>query len=240
MASLPPSSSTDGISLLAHASAIRRPVATLPVKNTFAGPASMIAAPTSPPPCRICTRPFGNPARSIISPTSAPVAGVSSEGFSSTALPATRAGINSVIGIANGKFQGEIIATTPCGSNSSQPDLAFSATLWCGTRSGRSQRGAWRARKSAVSSARSTSARIASARGLPVSRVTLFAMSSRRSKIMSRSLRSIAHRSFSGCPAHVFCAARPVSKIAGIALTGVAGMRATTSPVAGFTESTKS
>ena len=97
----------------AHASAIRRPVATLPVKKTFAGPASMIAAPSSPPPCRICTRPFGKPARSISSPTSAPVAGVSSEGFSSTAFPATRAGINSVIGIAKGKFQGEIIATTP-------------------------------------------------------------------------------------------------------------------------------
>src|SRR5580658_8349139 len=45
MASLPPSSRTDGINFLAQASAMRWPVETLPVKRTLSGPASMIAAP---------------------------------------------------------------------------------------------------------------------------------------------------------------------------------------------------
>ena len=82
IASLPPNSRTDGISLRAHASAIFRPVSTLPVKNTLSGAASISALPISPPPCTICTRCSGKLARAAISPISAPVHGVSSLGFS--------------------------------------------------------------------------------------------------------------------------------------------------------------
>src|SRR5580658_1119590 len=130
-----------------------------------------------------------------------------------------------------------MIATTPSGSNSSQPDFAFMARLWCGTFSGRSQRGAWRARKSAVSSARSTSAKIASTRGFPASRVTTSAISSRRAKMASRRRRSMAQRSRRGRAAQSFCALRARAKIAARSVGCVTANCALISCVAGLIES---
>src|ERR1700722_3576823 len=59
MGSLPPSSSEEGISFLAQASAMRWPVATLPEKKTLLGPAAMRAAPGPQRPWTAWTDFFG-------------------------------------------------------------------------------------------------------------------------------------------------------------------------------------
>src|SRR6185437_5872377 len=127
-------------------------------------------------------------------------------------------------------------ATMPCGSYFRMPDFALSAILWCGTRWGLSQRGARRARKFAVSSASKISEKIASASGLPVSRVRTLAISCRRAKIASRKRRSISQRSRTGVSSQSFCASRARRKISGRAWVSVAGKLAITSFVAGVIE----
>ena len=102
MASLPPSSSTEGISFLAQASATRRPVVTLPVNNTLSGKASIKAWPTSPPPWTTVTRLPGNRASMKSFSISDPHCGVKSLVFETTAFPAAMAGMIWLRGIASG------------------------------------------------------------------------------------------------------------------------------------------
>src|ERR1700722_18802130 len=130
-----------------------------------------------------------------------------------------------------------MMTMTPSGLNSSQPDFAFMARLWCGTFSGRSHFAARWKRKSAVSRARRTSAKIASTRGLPVSREMTSAILSRFLKRASRRLRSAAARDAAGWPDQVFCAARADSKIFWSCEICVAVKVALISLVAGFRES---
>ncbi len=100
-ASLPPSSSEQGTSRSAQATAMRRPVATLPVNTTPSGPASTRAAPTSPPPWTIWSTPAGRrPSKSEKS--SLPDRAAISLGFQTTALPARSAGTSVRSGIATG------------------------------------------------------------------------------------------------------------------------------------------
>ena len=116
-ASLPPSSSPAGINRAAAAAATLRPVRTLPVKTTASTPASMSAAPTSPPPCTMTTR-SGPSASCAAASINAAQRGVNSDGFMTTPLPASSAGNSVRSGMATGKFHGVIRPMTPRGTRS--------------------------------------------------------------------------------------------------------------------------
>ena len=99
--SLPPSSSTDPFSRLAHSSATFRPVSTDPVKNTFATLEATTAGPV-PGPWTTRTRPSGMPARSNTRPIFAPISGVNEAGFRITPLPAISASATPPNGMLHG------------------------------------------------------------------------------------------------------------------------------------------
>ena len=92
--SLPPSSSEQGISRRAAASATLRPVRVEPVNMTMST-SSTTAAPVAPRPVTICRTSGGRPHSRIPSAISIEVSGVISEGLSSTLLPAASAGMQS-------------------------------------------------------------------------------------------------------------------------------------------------
>ena len=135
IASFPPSSRTEGINFLAQASAIRWPVETLPVKKTFSGPASIIAAPRSPPPCSTCTSPAGNFAWRKIRATSQPHHGVSSEGFSTTALPGSQRRNHLRHGNGEGIIPRRNDGHDAAADRIPATGFRFHGELWCGTRS---------------------------------------------------------------------------------------------------------
>src|SRR5262249_53383097 len=113
--SLPPNSSTTGVSVFAAASATRLPVEMLPVNMILSTPESTNAAPVEPSPVTICNKPSSRPARLKTSPIFNAVKGVNSLGLRTTELPAINEITTSPSGVAHGKFQGEIMPTTPIG-----------------------------------------------------------------------------------------------------------------------------
>src|SRR5712692_1680906 len=112
--------------------------------------------------------------------------------------------------------------------------------LWCGTRRVRSALAAFLDQYSAESSATKISAKRASTRGLPDSRTTASANSSRDAIIRSRSLRNFAHRSWIGSFAHSHWVTRARETISGSRHAGVLSKCASTSPVAGLIEGSES
>jgi len=68
----------------------------------LSGNESTSAAPVSPPPVTICTRPSGAPAFAKMSPILRPTNGVSSDGLITTVFPAINAITTSPSGMLNG------------------------------------------------------------------------------------------------------------------------------------------
>ena len=164
---------------------------------------------------------------------------MSSEGFSNTALPATRAGITSAIGIENGKFHGEIIATTPCGSNSSQPDFSFQSDIV--VRDALGTKPARRVAREKVCGVEGEKNFCEDRFDAGLARFACddigdFVRGARRLRraVFAASRSALA----TGERPRLFARRGLFRKCRECALSGVAGIRATTSPVAGFTEST--
>jgi hypothetical protein len=91
MASLPPSSSTTGVSRSAQAAITLRPVAGDPVSATLSTPARHRAWPVVPSPVTTWSTGWSGTASAKVSARKQPTAGVSSLGLNTTALPAARA-----------------------------------------------------------------------------------------------------------------------------------------------------
>jgi hypothetical protein len=91
MASLPPSSSTTGVSRSAQAAITLRPVAGDPVKASLSTPARHRALPVAPSPVTTCSTGCSGTTSAKASARKRPTAGVSSLGLNTTALPAASA-----------------------------------------------------------------------------------------------------------------------------------------------------
>ena len=99
--SLPPSSSTTGVSVSAAAAMTRLPVRTEPVNTILSTPLRTSASPVAPPPVTTWTMsPHWSCSNS--SPMARPTVGVTSDGFSTTGLPASSAVTSGVIDRVNG------------------------------------------------------------------------------------------------------------------------------------------
>ena len=163
--SLPPSSSSTGVSRAAARSITRRPVSGEPVTHTMST-WSTRAAPVAPAPMTTCSRSRGS-TRFIASTARLTPSGASSDGFTTTALPARSAGMVSPRARLSGAFHGLMTPTTPRGLNTTRPRLPKSGSAL--TRSGRSHLGAPRTRNR-VSMQMPISSPTTSTRALPVSR----------------------------------------------------------------------
>ena len=90
-ASLPPASSTTGVSVSAQAAMTFFAVAVEPVNASLSIPDRQSAAPTSPSPCTACSTGISGTISANVSTSHCPTAGVYSLGLSTTALPAASA-----------------------------------------------------------------------------------------------------------------------------------------------------
>src|SRR5581483_1598854 len=90
-ASLPPSSSSTGVRVSAHAAMILRPVGAEPVNASLSTPARQSAAPVSPNPVTTWNTGCSGTTVANASASQTPIAGVNSLGLNTTALPAASA-----------------------------------------------------------------------------------------------------------------------------------------------------
>src|SRR3954447_23721537 len=91
IASLPPSSSSTGVSVSAQAAMILRPVGAEPVNAILSTPARQSAAPVSPKPVTTWNTGCSGTTSRNASASQTPTAGVNSLGLKTTALPAASA-----------------------------------------------------------------------------------------------------------------------------------------------------
>ncbi len=102
IASLPPHSSSTGVSCSAHCAMIRFPVRVDPVNAILSTPAVQRNAPTSPLPWTICATGCSGTTSANVSTRNCPTAGVYSLGLKTTAFPAARAYATEPIGVKIG------------------------------------------------------------------------------------------------------------------------------------------
>src|SRR5207237_477691 len=101
-ASLPPPSMSTGVSVSAQAAITNLAVAVEPVNAILSVRARQSAAPTSPPPCRICSTGCSGTTSAKRSTSHCPTAGVYWLGLNTTALPAASAYPIEPIGVRTG------------------------------------------------------------------------------------------------------------------------------------------
>src|SRR6185312_906909 len=120
-ASLPPSSSSTGVSRAAAAAITARPVATPPVRDTTSMPGCVTSAcPNSTPgPESMLTTPGGNAAANA-APNFSGVSGHVGGTLSTAVLPADSAEANFIIVTESGQLNGSTSAATPYGSRCSR------------------------------------------------------------------------------------------------------------------------
>ena len=102
IASLPPASSSTGVSDSAQAAITFLAVAVEPVKATLSTPERHSAAPTSPRPCTAVNTGCSGTTSANRSTSHCPTAGVYSLGLNTTALPAASAYAAEPIGVKTG------------------------------------------------------------------------------------------------------------------------------------------
>src|SRR3954466_3607623 len=102
IASLPPSSSTTGVSVSAQAAMILRPVGADPVNASLSTPAGHRAAPVPPNPVTTWKTGCSGTTSANASASHTPTAGVYSLGLKTTALPAASAYAIEPIGVNSG------------------------------------------------------------------------------------------------------------------------------------------
>ena len=232
--SLPPSSRNAGTNRSPARAPTKRPVATLPVKQT-ASTASTTALPVSGPPRTQSNTAATSGTVRTASMRGSTNRGVCSLGLQSTAQPAARAGTASISISSSGKFQGEMTPTSPSGTARCSNRTLGTDSDTPAERSARSS-GAFLPQWSMRRRAPSISASDRSRR--PVSFARAATISARRSRKAPHHLSRAAMRSPGGRAAHSTCAPRRRSATAETSCR-LSARKRNPSPPRGFAASRK-